>query len=344
MEKLTRILGGALLFLLPLTFTSCDLANGEVDNPIEPTPAQKPTYANDKERPLTFEAAKANVKVTLKFKSNAKPDYKKVEYSLDEGATWTALKRRSQAILLENVGDKVMFRGNNPTYNGDAQFVVESAVAGTRGSSSTDLKARLYGNILSMITSGNYSGLKKLVTENAAAFKNLFKGAPIDVQSENGENKLELPAEELASHCYEGTFAETLLTVAPELIAKILVEGCYVSTFEGCENLEEVFIGANAVESGTKIEDCVAGMLKNAGTDLEDGKTPTVKFTDDDGSTSSGSVTAEELAGVILQDAGDENTDWDAVTVDEKGNETPIEVDTDSNSATMDITYGEEDW
>ena len=137
MEKLTRILGGALLFLLPLTFTSCDLANGEVDNPIEPTPAQKPTYANDKERPLTFEAAKANVKVTLKFKSNAKPDYKKVEYSLDEGATWTALKRRSQAILLENVGDKVMFRGNNPTYNGDAQFVVESAVAGTRGSSSS---------------------------------------------------------------------------------------------------------------------------------------------------------------------------------------------------------------
>ena len=73
--------------------TSCELFMS--DNPApspSPTPTPTPTptpptYKSDAERPLTFEATVDGVTVTFKFKDNAKPDYKKVEYSLDGGAT-----------------------------------------------------------------------------------------------------------------------------------------------------------------------------------------------------------------------------------------------------------------
>ena len=94
MKRTTKLFMMMLVLILSASLTSCDDVTGAQDNPVvpTPTPTPAPTYASDEERPLTFEAAVDGVKVTLKFASGATPDYKKVEYSLDQGATWTALK------------------------------------------------------------------------------------------------------------------------------------------------------------------------------------------------------------------------------------------------------------
>lgn len=360
MKQLTRFLGGALLFLMPLAFTSC----GEADNPVQPQPStptteeetkpEAPTYASALEQPLTFKAAQDNVKVTLKFKSGAKPNYKNVEYSLDKGATWTALKRRSQAILLEKAGNMVMFRGENDTYNGDAQFVTESAKSnargGTRASNPTEL-VRISGNIMSMVRKEGWSDQKEL--SQPYTFKEMFKDCDINIDKD--EDFL-MPATNITKGCYMGTFAGCkTLEIAPELPAPTLLGECYESFFEGCSKLKGVTLAACSVEAGVKIEDCIGGILKGAGTDLGAGEKPTITFIEppvaprlEDGAQS---VTVGEMAGAIIATSADaSNPDaavqWSAVVVDEKGQveeinlEMPIEVET---GTTVDVTFGEED-
>ena len=89
-----------------------------------------------------------------------------VEYSLDKGATWTPLSSANQAILLANVGDMVMFRGNNASYNGEAQFVIASAASeargGTRQLTMSDKLANAIGNIYSLVFGKSISGSIKL--------------------------------------------------------------------------------------------------------------------------------------------------------------------------------------
>lgn len=280
MKQLTRFLGGALLFLLPLTFTSCDELFGVADNPAQPSNQsssaqteektdvpQTPTYANDKERPLTFEATQANVKVTLKFKSGAKPDFKKVEYSLDKGATWKALSSADQAILLEKAGDIVMFRGDNPTYNGDAQFVIETATSnargGTRGSEKSDPVANAIGNIKSLLYGDGFADGKALTAENAGAFKNILNGARIDVQSEDGGMKLVLPeiGEVPVPDAFKGMFEGSTITVAPAIVAQVVGDGTLADTFKDCPNLASVKLDIGGVAEGVTVEQAIGGML-----------------------------------------------------------------------------------
>lgn len=359
MKQLTRFLGAALLFLMPLAFTSC----GEADNPVQPstpstptteeeTKPEAPTYASVQERPLTFKAAQDNVKVTLKFDYKATPNYKNVEYSLDQGATWTALTKRNQAILLEKAGDIVMFRGENDTYNGEARFVTESATSNARGGTRapTMAVALIYGNITSMLRK-DFSSMKEL--SQPYTFKEMFKESNINIDA---DMQLVLPAEDISKGCYEEMFAgNAALEVAPVLPAETLKDACYAGMFAECSKLKGVTLAANSVEAGVKIEDCIGGIVKGAGTDLGAGEKPTITFIEppvaprlEDGAQS---VTVEEMAGAIIATSCDTSdpdaaVQWSAVVVDEKGQveeinlEMPIEVET---GTTVDVTFGEED-
>ena len=271
-----------LALVLSAGLTSCDDVTGAQDNPVTPTPTPTPTpaptYASDLERPLTFEAAMDGVKVTFKFKSGAKPDYKKVEYSLDQGATWTALKRRSQSILLEKAGDMVMFRGDNPTYNGDARFVTELVNAKARGITRgyETVGAYIYasGNTNSLLVMDGYSDKKELT--EPFTFKEMFKGSNINI---NKGHELKLPATNNTVGCYQGMFADNeYLEVAPVLGAKKLVDKCYVGTFENDLRLGEVTLGANSVEDGVMVKDCIDGIVRNAGTALPVGVEPAIRI------------------------------------------------------------------
>ena len=271
MKKLSRILMMTLVLTIGASLTSCDdIVVGSPDNPTPtptPTPTPAPTYASDAERPLTFEATKDGVTVMLKFSDNAKPDYKKVEYSLDEGATWTALSSKEQAITLAKKGDKVMFRGDNPTYNGDAQFVIEQAKSNARAMTRSgihDIHASAIGNLMSMIQKINFPNIPEL--KGAHTFKALLKDTPIDAKSLDGLNKLVMTASQLTEGSLESLLEGTPITVAPVLSITQLVTDCLKNMCKGCSYLEEVNLSFESLAPGSTLVDCMDGMLKDAGT------------------------------------------------------------------------------
>ncbi len=277
MKQLTRLI--LMMLTISASLVSCDDVTGSQDNPVvptpTPTPTPSPTYASDEERPLTFEAAVDGVKVTLKFASGATPDYKKVEYSLDQGATWTALKSPNQAIILEKAGDMVMFRGDNDTYNGDAQFVTELVNANARTRTWTEqamggmvdmvgsIYGFLFGNVMSLIQNKDFANLKKLVKDNQAAFKNLFKDAIIDAQNANGTKKLVLPAigQEVVIDAFKGMFEGSTIQNAPKVVAEMLGYGTIADMFKDCEDLKNVFLSLGYLAEGTTPGQAMGGVL-----------------------------------------------------------------------------------
>ncbi len=344
-----------MMLTISASLVSCDDVTGAQDNPVvptpTPTPTPAPTYASDLERPLTFEAAVDGVKVTFKFKSGAKPDYKKVEYSLDQGATWTALKRRSQAIILEKKGDMVMFRGDNPTYNGDARFVTELVNANARTRSWTEqamgdmvgsIYGFLFGNCNSLLRMDNFDKLNELL--EAYTFKELFKGSNINISD---KEKLLLPATNNTVGCYQGMFADNAyLEVAPVLGAEKLVDKCYVGTFENDLRLRELTLGANSVEDGVMVKDCIDGIVRNAGTALPVGVEPAIRIEGGtNGELSMQNLTVAEANEIIqqeqqeadqfireiqntisaMEDGDPDGNLWKVVFVDENGVEHEIE-------------------
>lgn len=272
MKKLFSLLGALLLLAVPLMFTSCD---DVPDNPVKPTPTPKaPTYRNDNYRPLTFEATKANITVTFKISgSNIAPS--SVEYSLDKGATWTPLSSANQAILLANVGDMVMFRGNNASYNGEAQFVIASAASeargGTRQLTMSDKLANAIGNIYSLVFGKSISGSIKLTAENANALKNILKDCPIDAISDDGARRLVASSRNLAPGVLEGFLSGTLITEAPDLTASVMEKDCYKDAFKDCPYVAKVTMLATKCADGLDPIDCLSGWMDNSGGEVPTG-------------------------------------------------------------------------
>lgn len=247
MKKLTSILTMALLLAFATGLTSCQglidaIVGDHVDNSSQPAPTPTPQTFDASTTPLTFEATAANTSVTFKLTGELANNYSTVEYSLDDGTTWNALTSAEQNIVLAAVGDKVMFRGTNASYNGNGKFVVSTAAtAGTRGMTraASESLCLVYGNVMSLISSSDFSELKELTAANEGAFKNLFAECPINIpQSE--DVKLVLPATTLVKDCYDNMFAGCEnITKTPELPATILADNCYNGMFAGCTNLTE---------------------------------------------------------------------------------------------------------
>lgn len=248
MKKITSILTMTLLLAFVTGLTSCQglidaVVGGHADNPSQPDPALPPQTFDASTIPLTFEANVANTSVKFQLTGVLAKSYSTVEYSLDGGTTWTALTSADQEILLAAVGNKVMFRGTNASYNGDGKFVVTTAAkAGTRGmtrASSSEALCLIYGNVMSLIKSTGFAELKELTTANAGAFKEMFADQPINVPSAK-EQALVLPATTLVSACYDNMFSGCEnLTQTPALPAETLADNCYNGMFAGCKNLTE---------------------------------------------------------------------------------------------------------
>ena len=89
--------------------------------------------------PLTFEAIEAGAQVSFRLPSSEGT----VQYHVNDG-DWTNYTSNTP-ITLENVGDKVQFRGNRNTY-----YVYKSTYDYGQFSASDD--CYLYGNIMSLVT------------------------------------------------------------------------------------------------------------------------------------------------------------------------------------------------
>ncbi|MBP5456494.1 MAG: leucine-rich repeat protein, partial [Paludibacteraceae bacterium] len=168
---------------------------------------------------LCFTAEEAGSEIWYENYRDATPD---VQYTVDGGYHWYPLDENNK-VTLENVGDKVYFRG----LNGDGFS------SGNNGYSYFSMTGRIAasGSVMSLIDGEGTSA----EIPSDSCFINLFKNCESLIQAP------ELTAATLTPGCYKGMFQGcTGLTKAPKLPAVELAPCCYESLFEGCSNLTEV--------------------------------------------------------------------------------------------------------
>ena len=160
---------------------------------------------------LTFTALEDG---TFTFSTNA------VNYSLDNGETWTELTANTASPTV-TTGNKIMWKATlTPTSNGIGKF-----------SSTGNFEVK--GNVMSLLYSDNYKNQYDL-TEKTNCFKQLFNNCSKLISAKN----LSLPATTLENSCYSNMFKDcTSLTTAPELPATTMKQYCYTYMFSGCNTL-----------------------------------------------------------------------------------------------------------
>ena len=189
-----------------------------------------------------------------------------VQYTLDDGETWTALAA-GDTITLAHKGDKALLRGDNPNgfskrYDKYSSFTMTGKIAAS-------------GSVMSLIDGTG----ETIVVPADYCFYRLFKGCTSLTQTPElpattlagrcyGEmfscctsltQAPELPATTLAYNCYDSMFYGcTSLTQAPELPATTLAEACYWEMFDGCKSLTQ----APELPATTLTEDCYAYMFR----------------------------------------------------------------------------------
>ena len=199
--------------------------------------------------PLTFEAKEANAEVRLDIGDQVNLS-DPVEYSKN-GGTWTQYTSGTD-ITLDNIGDKVSFRGNNATYANGLDGAHQSIFY-------CDKDCYVYGNVMSLVDKENFSANTTLTGDYT--FAGMFSGnanlynhssksiiLPATTLTESCYQEMfagcgnlttapALPAETLAKSCYQNMFTSCGLTTAPALPATNLADACYMLMFSDCKGL-----------------------------------------------------------------------------------------------------------
>ena len=220
----------------PMVFTSCEEILGEwsrpAPNPVTPTPEPEPDPTLMLKTPLTLEAAMAGAKVTFKAdKANVAKD---IEYSTDGGATWTSGNTGGSGVevTLTNIGDNVMFRGNNIQYGKD-----NGSNPPSYNTISCTADCYVYGNIMSLIDKTGFATNKVLPT-GTYTFYNLFKDNTYLKNHPDAAYTLELPATTLKEYCYRSMFSGCKALVTPPVLpATKLENSCYNAMFRSCSSM-----------------------------------------------------------------------------------------------------------
>ena len=217
----------------PMVFTSCEEILGEwsrpAPNPVTPTPEPEPDPTLMLKTPLTLEAAVAGANVT--FKADDANVAKDIEYSTDGGATWTSGNTGGSGVevTLTNIGDKVMFRGDNSQYGKD-----NGSNPPSYNTISCTADCYVYGNIMSLIDKTGFATNKVLPT-GTYTFYNLFKDNTYLKNHPNAAYTLELPATTLKEYCYRSMFSGCKALVTPPVLpATKLENSCYSTMFRSC--------------------------------------------------------------------------------------------------------------
>lgn len=204
--------------------------------------SRTPSYL---ETPLTFEIISGGT-IVWRTSQNVAAARRVIEYSLDNGSTWTQILSSSAGTAIQvSAGDKVMFRGDNSTY-----AISSDACSCFSGGTAT---FNAYGNIMSLINSTDFETLSGFTATRAVA--RLFCYSNI-VDASN----LMLPATTLSYECYMYMFVGcSSLTAAPALPATTLTDFCYQFMFSGCTSLTT----APDLPATTLSEACYGGMFRN---------------------------------------------------------------------------------
>ena len=155
--------------------------------------------------------------MTVSF--NKKASSGTLNYSIDEGNTWTELTDATPSI---NSGEKIIFKGS----------LVPQNYSGI-GTYSVTKNFDVSGNIMSLLYGDDFVGQTDLTGKNSPFYK-LFSGCTTVVNAKD----LILPATTLTYYCYNGMFGGcTSLKSAPELPATTLANNCYGNMFYHCTSL-----------------------------------------------------------------------------------------------------------
>lgn len=160
---------------------------------------------------------------------NSVNNNKSINYSKDNGTTWTVLAPSSSISVDAN--DIVLIKGElygNSIDEGSDKYCYFSTSNGATFNVS--------GNIMSLIEEDDYIGVADLSTRFSYKYlvANLFK----DCSGIRDASELTLPAITLSEYCYYGLFKNSGLTKSPKLPAVNLAKHCYESMFEGCTSYD----------------------------------------------------------------------------------------------------------
>ena len=163
---------------------------------------------------LTFDCVESG---TITWKSTG-GSYYTIQYSKDDGNTWSNLKASySGTSLAVNAGDVVLIKGARNEYR--------------YHSFSFSNKVFVHGNVFSLVM--DCTSATKM---DRYCFDGLFKNC-VNLYTYE-DKKISLPAIEITDYCYKEMFSGCInLTTAPELPATKVKTNCYDSMFSGCSSL-----------------------------------------------------------------------------------------------------------
>ena len=282
MKKLLKLSALIAALGLALCFAGCSnpasgndaIEETEAVTPEDTTPAggeETPHVPTDLETPLTFEAITDGAFAiygpwsTFKYKKNG-GDFQTVTCTTPYG----------YPIISVAAGDTFSFYADGSENDDDNEDTIMSFVCG-----STEFY--VYGNIMSLLDSVNFSTKKDITTPYA--FEYMFFDNEEFLKSHPEKNLMlpattlsegcyygmfygcsdfskapELPATTLAPKCYEDMFNDCVaLEKAPVLPATTLVEKCYKEMFSGCEKLNYV----KCLATDFSATDCTANWLED---------------------------------------------------------------------------------
>lgn len=145
-----------------------------------------------------------------------------IEYSKDNGATWTSLASGENVRVV--TGDKVIWK-SNLTPSAKSPYGI--------GRFASNCNFKVSGNIMSLAYGDDFEGQTNLEGKENI-FYELFNKCTLLTDA----SELSLPATKLSKQCYRSMFCEASgLTKAPELPATTLVDSCYSWMFYKCTSL-----------------------------------------------------------------------------------------------------------
>lgn len=210
---------------------------------------------------FTCEACASNCTLTFKIaKQVTAADLSYIEYSLDDGSTWTRTNNVDATEISISIpslsnGDTVLFRGSGKrlscgtTYNGANYY---SNITATQN-------FKVYGNIMSTLYLDNFADKVTFPASVNAIFGALFYNSTHLVDAAD----LILPATTLVNtDTYNDMFRNTRITESPELPALTLTESCYKRMFQDCTNLIKITMLATSISA----KNCMQDWVKNIST------------------------------------------------------------------------------
>lgn len=187
--------------------------------PTPPEPSGQTDYTKEY---LTFNISSAG-QIKWFCNNSQSTNFKTIQYSTDNGSTWTSItSSRNGATIGVSAGDKVLFKGDNTSYQGRQNTIYSCFSGSTAG-------FELEGNIMSLIDSTNFSGLTSL--PQTYTFQYMFAG------------------------CTGLTSAQNLV-----LPATSLVVGCYRYMFQYCSNLNYIKCLATDITAQNALNSWVQGV------------------------------------------------------------------------------------